>query len=243
MVSLALSVAGACAAGGQAGELPKYVARGVLRPKAEAIISTELPARVTKIGFKEGESFKEGEALIAFDCRRQEADLASVEAQEREAKVALDSAMVLEKRNAGNRNDTEIARARADKAHAEAASIRIRLSQCTISAPYDGYVTGLDIHEHEFSASGKPMLSIISSGETAIELIVPSLWLGWLKAGEAFEFTVDETQASYQAEVVRVGAAVDALSQTVKVFARFSEPAAGVRPGMSGAAHFKHGEG
>ena len=111
--------------------------RGVVRPSAQAIISTELTARVAKVGFTEGAEFRAGDMLVAFDCRRQEAELASAEAQYREMLVALESALYLEKRNAASRQDVETARARADRAAAEAEIIRIGLDQCTITAPFD----------------------------------------------------------------------------------------------------------
>ena len=217
--------------------------RGVLRPLAQATLSTDISARVTNVGFKDGESFHKDDVLIAFDCARQQADLASADAQEREMRVSLDSALLLEKRNAGNRTETETARARTDKAHAEADSIRARLSQCSIAAPYDGRITGIDIHEHEYPVPSRPMLSIVAEGMPSIELIVPSAWLVWLKPGETFQFAVDETGQSYPGDVERLGASVDTVSQTIKVFGRFTGPAVGVLPGMSGAAHFKHSEG
>ena len=218
-------------------------ARGVLRPEAQASLATDLSARVTKVGFKEGEAFRKGDVLVAFDCRRQDQELASAQAQQREMQVALDSALLLEQRNAGSRNDTETARARADKAHAEAEAIRARLTQCIILAPYDGHVTGLDIHEFEYPVPGRPMLSIIADGEPTIELIVPSQWLGWLRPGEPFQFAVDETGKTYPGEIVRLGAAVDTVSQTVKVFGKFETPTGDVLPGMSGSAGFKRGQG
>ena len=86
--------------------------RGVVRPSAQAIISTDLTARVARVGFREGAQFRMGDVLVAFDCRRHKAELASAEAQNREMLVAFDSALFLEKRNAGSRQDVEIARAR-----------------------------------------------------------------------------------------------------------------------------------
>ena len=101
--------------------------RGVVRPSAEATISTDLAARVAKIGFKEGEAFRSGNVLIAFDCRRQKAELASAQALRRESEVSLESAIYLEKRRANSRQDVEIARARADKTRAEVEALFARM--------------------------------------------------------------------------------------------------------------------
>ena len=217
--------------------------RGVVRASAQAVISTDLTARVAKIGFKEGAQFRMGDVLVAFDCRRHKAELASAEAQHREMLVAFESALFLEKRNAGSRQDVETARARADRAAAEAEVIRARLDQCTITAPFDGSVAELGIHKHETPAAGTQLFFIVAKREPKIELIVPSTWLTWLKPGAEFKFEVDETHKTYVGVVKRLGAAVDTVSQTVKVFAKFAAPTPDILPGMSGTAQFKAHEG
>lgn len=217
--------------------------RGVVRPSAQAIISTDLTARVVKIGFREGAQFRMGDVLVAFDCRRHKAELASAEAQYREMLVAFESALFLEKRDAGSRQDVETARARADRAAAEAEAIRARLDQCTITAPFDGSVAELGIHEHETPVAGKQLFFIVSKRDPKIELIVPSTWLTWLKPGTKFQFQVDETHETYVGVVRRLGAAVDTVSQTIKVFAIFTAPTPDILPGMSGTAQFKAHEG
>lgn len=217
--------------------------RGVVRPSAQAIISTDLTARVAMVGFREGAQFRMGDVLVAFDCRRHKAEFASAEAQHREMLVAFESALFLEKRNAGSRQDVEIARARADRAAAEAEVIRARLDQCTITAPFDGSVAELGIHEHETPAAGTQLFFIVANREPKIELIVPSTWLTWLKPGAEFQFQVDETHKAYVGIVRRVGAAVDTVSQTITVFAKFAAPTPDILPGMSGTARFNAHEG
>jgi RND family efflux transporter MFP subunit len=216
----------------------RSLVRGVVRSSSQAVISTDLTARVAEVGFREGAHFSKGDVLVAFDCRRQKAELASAEAQYREMLVAFESASFLEKRNAGSRQDIETARARADRAAAEAEVIRARLDQCTITAPFDGSVAELGIHEHETPVAGTQLLFIVAKREPRIELIVPSTWLTWLKPGAEFQFRVDETRKPYVGIVRRLGAAVDTVSQTVKVFAAFTTPTPDVLPGMSGTARF-----
>jgi membrane fusion protein, multidrug efflux system len=217
--------------------------RGVVRPVAQATISTDIVATVAKVGFKEGQAFKKGDVLVAFDCRRYEAELASAVAQLKEMQVNVDTNAFLEKRDAANKQDLEISKARADKASAEADSLRARIDQCVIEAPFDGRVADLGIREYEMPATGKPLIRILADGELEIDLILPSNWLEWLKPGSEFKFLIDETRKSYDGVVTRIGAAVDTISQTIKVTARFKEPTAEVLPGMSGSARFAHDEG
>lgn len=229
------------------GEVDRYAlpARGIVRPVDQATISTDLQARVSTVGVKEGAHFKAGDVLVEFDCRRHKAELAAVVAQRREAELALDNNLVLNQHRAIGKHDVEIARARVDKASGEVDALKARVDDCRIVAPFDGRVAELGIHVFETPSPGKPFISIINDGELEIELIVPSEWLKWLRKDAVFEFAIDELKRAYPARVSNIGAAVDPVSQTIKVKAQFAKDAdiSGVLSGMSGAAEFSPGKG
>jgi membrane fusion protein, multidrug efflux system len=212
--------------------------RGVVRALDQAALSTDLMTRVAKIGFREGEAFKAGDLLISFDCERYRAEAQSADAVLREMNLTLDSNEHLSTYRAVGKHDVEISRARASKAEAEARSLNSRLKQCDVFAPFDGRVAELSLHPHEQPSPNKPYLVIVGHSRLEIELIVPSHWLSWLKPDVSFQFRVDEMKGDYAARVVRLGAAVDAVSQMVKVIAVFDRPVEAVLPGMSGSAQF-----
>ena len=217
--------------------------RGVVRALDQAALSTELPARVSKIGFREGEAFKAGDLLIAFDCERYRAEAQSAEAVFREMRLTLESNEHLDKLGAVGRHDVEISRARVAKAEAEARSLSSRLEQCEVKAPFDGRISELSINLYEQPQLNKPYLVIVGQSRLEIEVIVPSHWLSWITPGASLTFNIDETRRDYTARIVRIGAAVDAVSQMVKVIAAFDESVTDVLPGMSGAAHFARPNG
>ena len=80
---------------------------------------------------------------------------------------------------------------------------------------------------------------IINDNQFELELIVPSEWLNWLKSDNRFSFEVDETRTVLEAQIIRFGATVDPISQTVKLVGRFLAHPDGIKAGMSGSAHFK----
>ncbi|MEO0728820.1 MAG: HlyD family efflux transporter periplasmic adaptor subunit, partial [Pseudomonadota bacterium] len=69
-------------------------------------------------------------------------------------------------------------------------------------------------------------------------LIVPSRWLGWMRKGHSFKFEVDELGRGVPAKIVRIGRVVDAVSQTVKVYAELTGARDDLGIGMSGTAIF-----
>ncbi len=212
--------------------------RGIVRPLHQAAISTDLPVRVAKIHFREAQSFRKGATLITFDCERLVAEHAALAAVHREQQLVLESNTYLDKRGAVGKVDVEISRTRVQKTEADAKALAARLKQCTIIAPYDGRMTELRINEHEIPAGGQPFMSIVDETAFEIDLIMPSSWLRTLAPGALLDFTIDETGRGYQARVARIGAAVDPVSQTVKVIAEFTKLDERVLAGMTGTAKF-----
>ncbi len=212
--------------------------RGIVRPLNQASISIDLPVRVAKLHVREAQSFRKGSTLITFDCERMVAEHAAMAAVHREMQLMLESNTYLDKRGAIGKVDVDVSRARVAKAEADAKALAARLRQCTVIAPYDGRVTELKINENEIPASGQPFIGIVDESSFEIDLIVPSAFLRWLQPGQKLQFAVDETGSTYDAAVLRVGALVDPVSQTVKVTAGMTPGDRRVVSGMSGTAVF-----
>lgn len=214
--------------------------RGVVRAVRDASIATDLNARIMKLPFREGESFKAGDTLVAFDCDRPEAEMRSAEAEDAVNRIAFDNAQQLDRRHAIGKIEVQAAKAKWDKAHAAAEALRFRVRDCRIVAPFNGRVAELKAREFEMPANGQPLLRIVDAGALEIDLIVPSAWLVWLKSGTPLQVKVDETGKAYAAKVVRTAAAVDPVSQTIKITAGFAAgDTSAVLPGMSLDATFE----
>ena len=217
---------------------PEGRIRGVVRPITHSSVSVDLPARVLRIHVLEGERFTKGDVIIEFDCRRQRAELAGAAAQHREMLLAVESQRFLQRHNAAARLDLETAKAKAERAAAEVAATEARIEQCTIVAPFDGRVAELAVRPMEIPVATRPLLTIYQDGAFEIELLVPSAWLVWLTAGVSFTFQIAETQRSYSVVVHRLGAAIETVSQMVKVIGRLDNRDGTIISGMSGTATF-----
>jgi hypothetical protein len=58
--------------------------RGVVKATAQATLASQVQGRISQLPFKEGQRFKKGALLVALDCSKYEAELASVQAEHRE---------------------------------------------------------------------------------------------------------------------------------------------------------------
>lgn len=245
LLALMLSLAATCTAlaqGLSTRESSLAPIRGVVRALDQAAISIDFPARIAKLHVREAEGFERGDRLVTFDCRRVQAEHAAAIAHAREMRLTFESQAYLDTRGAVGKLDLAVARTRVDKAEAEAASIAARIDQCVLVAPFAGRVAELRVNEHEVPTSGQPFISLIGETRFEIDLIFPSEALRILEVGEDFRFRIDETGRTHPARVLRLGAAVDPVSQSVKVIAEFSETDGRIQPGMSGTAIMNRAE-
>ena len=214
-------------------------ARGLINPVAKATVSSEILARIKKLPFRNGERFNKGALLVEYDCGSYLAELAVANASHERETKELDNLRRLASLSATSELEVAIAEADVKKAAAEIRLARVNASRCKVVAPYDGVVIERLAQEHESVGPQTEVLSILAIGDPEIEIIVPSEWLRWIKKDIPFEFLIDETGERLAAKLTRVGAAIDPVSQTIRVIGHFQHPPIdGIIAGMSGTAIF-----
>ncbi len=212
--------------------------RGVVKPSEEAVISSQLQARVKRMPFRDGQWFKKGNLLVEFDCAKYWAELAAAKAElEAREKTAVNN-QELASLNGIGKLEVEISEVQVKQAKAAVRSANIAVRHCKITAPFSGRVVKTLVHPHESVNPYDELMSVLNDKTFEIELILPSTSLRWVTKDSAFKFFIDETQELYLAEVLEIGARVDPVSQTIRVFGKFKEKPEHVLAGMSGSARF-----
>jgi len=212
--------------------------RGAVRATAQATLASQVQGRINKLPFKEGQRFKKGALLVALDCSRYMAELASAQAEYRGKKKTYENNLSLSQHQAVGQLELEVSHSDAEKAFAAVKVAQINVNGCTVRAPFSGRVVKMIVNEHENVSPNDQLISLLDDSLLEIELILPSKSLAWLKVGTPFEYTVDETGLRYPAVVQDIGANVDPASQTVKVKGLFRTQPKDVLAGMSGTASF-----
>lgn len=214
--------------------------RGLVQPRDQALISSEISARVIDLPFRAGDAFNKGDLILEFDCAMYQAQLEAASANLEAKKSEYANAQELLSYKATSPIQVEILKSETRQAEAQFEIERLRVEGCQIKAPYSGRVIELLVNEHESVNSGTKLIAILSDEQLEIELIVPSSWPNWLNKGDAFSIRIDETGKRYEAQILRIGAAVDPVSQTILVVGTFRESLIDVRAGMSGTAQFSN---
>ncbi|NLQ17933.1 efflux RND transporter periplasmic adaptor subunit [Marinomonas sp. M1K-6] len=213
-------------------------ARGLLVATHQATLSSELAARVIALPKKMGESFQQGDTLVALDCRLFEAQHEKVGAEVKVAQIRLENSKQLNQLRSIGTLEVAIAESELQKIAAEQRIAQLNVERCDIKAPFDGAVEQLDIHRFEVVQQQQALMKIVGRTQLEADIIVPAEWMAWLKVGKKLQLQAEETQHTLQALVSHISPSVDPTSQTVQIRATIKNVPASILPGMSVLAIF-----
>jgi RND family efflux transporter MFP subunit len=198
------------------------------------VLSSEMAGNIVEFSLREGDRFRKGDQILGFDCSVYKAQLSHAIAQEGAAEAKVEVSGRLDKLNGISQLDLSDAKFQHQMAQAETARSRAMVQHCAIAAPFSGRVAQVRVQRYSFVPEGTALVDIYDDSAFELEMLVPSRWLVWLKPGYPFSVRVDETGREYRAEVIRLAAQVDPVSQTVKLFGRIVGGPGGLLPGMGG---------
>ncbi|MBR9866133.1 MAG: efflux RND transporter periplasmic adaptor subunit [Oceanospirillales bacterium] len=211
-------------------------ARAVITALDRATLSGELVSNVVALPVRMGDAFKKGEALVELDCGFYKAQLKKSKAELSLAETKVDNAKKLNALQSIGEFDLAVARAELGRVRADYELAQLNIRRCTITAPFDGRVVDLLINEFEM-ADQQPLIEIVGTERYQADIVVPASWISWITEGTELLLHLDETGVQLPAVVTRLSPAVDTVSQTLKLVAKFSS-VDGVVAGMSATALF-----
>ncbi len=209
-----------------------------LASQQQTSLSAEIAANILKLPFKDGDLFREGQLLVEFDCSLLQAQLNKAEATAEVARQTLTVNVRLAELNSISNLEVDQAKARVKETEAEATAMRVMVSKCSLKAPFNGRIAKLQVDLHQYATIGKPLMDILDADRLEVRLIVPSRWLSWLKPGSRFSIQIEELGRTYQARVIRLGARIDPVSQSLPITGEIEGNHGELLSGMSGWANF-----
>ncbi|HEY9080276.1 efflux RND transporter periplasmic adaptor subunit [Magnetovibrio sp.] len=215
----------------------------ILQAKDEVVLSSKMSGRLTDLPFEEGQSFVKGDTLAGFACDILEAEQSVAAASVEGAAAELKNAKRLDKLKAAGALDLALAQAALAKARAQLDVAKSRARLCYIIAPYDGVVLSQDVRQFESVDTKTPIVRIGRAGALRVKIIAPAAWLSWITVQAPFTFVPSGSGKRYSGSIDRVGAAVDAASQTVKIEGILTGETPELLPGQSGVAYFASSTG
>ena len=212
--------------------------RALVVASQEAILSSELAARIENIAVKEMQRFQKGDLLIQFDCSLYEAQKDVVSANANGALIKLKSdEQMLQMRSIG-KYELELSISEYEKAKSELRIAELNVERCKIKAPFDGAVEEVVVNTFETIQPQVELMKIIQTDILELEMVVSSEWISWLTIGHPIKVYIDEIQKDFNASISGIGANVDPVSQTIQLKGTITDASPALLPGMSGRVVF-----
>ena len=232
-----------CGSSGALAQLPVNQQRSDIRvlltPVQHTVLSTEIPGRISALKLRAGDSFRKGEELVRLDCSLHQARRDKALAQADEAAKIKAVNTQLDRYGSVSTLELDVAAARLAAAEAEISLMQSIVDKCRVLAPFNGKISARHAQPHQYVGEGQELLSIIDDTQLEVELVIPSRWLSRIAVDQSFRVSIEETGKAYEASITRIGASIDAVSQTIKVYALIVAPTAELRAGMSGTANLE----
>ncbi|WP_394754209.1 efflux RND transporter periplasmic adaptor subunit [Crenothrix sp.] len=209
--------------------------RAQLKARQSTLISSEMGGRINALKLRDGERFSNNQTLVEFNCTVEDAQLNKAKATLEKKNKTYEVNQRLAELKSISTLEVSVAKTEADEAKADVSVAQAVMQRCSIHAPFSGKVVELMARAYQSVRPGDPLMEIIDDKNLEVEFMAPSNATPHLKPGKRFRVTLDEIGKTYNAEIIRIGGKVDAVSQTIKVYGRITDKSAELLPGMSGA--------
>ena len=213
--------------------------RVLLSPQEETTLIAQFAGRIESLQAGLGAPVHQGDVIVAFDCAEPQARLRMSQAENSAARQTLGVNQRLRNLDAAGEIEVALARTEVDKTAAAIELAKVQIAQCTVQAPFDGYVVKTLVKPYQGVPAGSPLVELVSGGALKVRLNVPSNLLAQLRVQAPLDIRIHETGKSYPAHITAINARVDAVAQTIELEAQLDAANPELLPGMSGTAHLR----
>ena len=137
----------------------------------KASVSFMVSGTIQKVYVKQGDYVRAGQTIAQLNTRDYQTQLNATKAEYTQIKAEVDRVLALYQEHVVTANDYDKARYGLQQIEQKLNHHKSQLSDCTLRAPYDGYISEVNFHQGETVMSGMPVASIFrNSLEVVIDL-------------------------------------------------------------------------
>lgn len=206
---------------------------GTLVANESVVVSTEIPGRVAKIGFREAERVDAGSVLIELDGEILRAELAKARSDLALATANYERARTLAQQGTGTLRARDEAEAAFQAARSNLVLAEARLSKTVVTAPFAGVVGFRAVSIGAYVSPGDRIVELAMIDPLKVDFRVSEVYLPHLRLGLRVQVTVDARPGdAIEGEIVAVDPIVDVNGRAVRLRARVPNPDGRLSPGM-----------
>lgn len=185
--------------------------------REEVMVSSEVPGKIIKILFREGNFVEKGTPLVELDHQELEAQRERLLVQKELSEKIAERMKALYDREGVSLQEYEVAASEAKQVQAEIALVNVQLDKRTISAPFSGVLGLRQVSEGSYVSPGMAIVQLVSTNPIDLEFTIPEKYSSSVERGGKVTFTIDGTSEAYQATILAKEPNINAETRTLRV--------------------------
>lgn len=206
---------------------------GSLIASESIILRPEIPGRVLRIRFEEGQKVALGAPLVELDPSIYRAALDQATADFSLAKANHNRATTLFSQKTGTGRAVDETAAALNSTRARVSLADAQLAKAALVAPFAGVVGLRRFSVGDVVSPGQDLVNLVALDPIKVDFRVPETRLPALGVGQELELTVDALPGrSFQGAVYAIEPLVEAAGRSILLRARVPNPDGVLRPGL-----------
>lgn len=206
---------------------------GTLRPNESLFVAPEIPGRVAKIHFTEGEKVKAGDVLVELDAAILRAEMAKAKSDLALAKANYDRASTLASQGNASLRTRDEGQAAFLAAQANLTLATERLQKATLTAPLTGVIGLRNVSVGAYISAGDKLVELSDVDTLKVDFRVPELQLANLKPGQSIRITADAIpNKEFDGTIYAIDPTVDINGRAIRLRARVPNSDGALSPGL-----------
>ncbi len=211
----------------------QIAAVGTLTAREGIDISNEVEGLIEKIHVESGQMVNEGDLLVSLNTDVEQADLASLKAQEELAGTNFDRVERMWKKKTVSENEFDSAQSNLKVAQANMKQIQARIAKKTIRAPFAGVLGIRNVSKGQYVAPGSKLFSLQDHSVLFADFSVPEQHFPDVTPGLEVQFRVSaRPDTMFVGTVQAIEAKVDEATRNINVRAQLNNKQGLLLPGM-----------
>jgi len=209
----------------------RVTSSGTVMANEEVEIRSEVQGKIVKIAFKEGSRVKKGDLLVRIDDDELQARLLQATAARKLAEDEEYRMRMQLKIEAVSQKEYEAASHNLTRAKAEAQLLKAQLAKTVLKAPFGGVLGLKQVSEGAYVSPSTLITTLQEIDPVKVDFSIPGKYAGWVKPGQAVEFTVQGSEERHQGKVYAVDPRIDPATRTLRMRATCPNPGGKILPG------------
>ena len=191
--------------------------QATVRAAETAMATAEIPGRILRMPFEEGDVIRKGQLVAVLDVEGTETQRAELETAASLSQTVYERQKKLWDQNIGSEIQYLQAKNNYERIQQQIKAIDIQANKANVYAPLSGTVEQVMLRTGESAAPGTPILSIISTNDLQIVADAPEALLTKVKPRQEVRVRVPASDVEFRAPITRIGRSVDPSNRTFEV--------------------------